>query len=278
MEPARAPRRGVIEVAGPEARALLHRLVTNDVEGLSPGEARYAALLTPQGKILVDFFIVSAPDATQEDRFLIDCPAELAADLTRRLTLYKLRAKVSVADHSDVIDATPLLQAPAVRDAALIVFADPRHTALGFRTIGARDAVAALRGLADDVTARRVEAGVPEGGVDFFYNDAFPHEANLDRTHGVDFSKGCYVGQEVVSRMQHRGTARKRVLPVWFEGEAPVPGTEIFAADLPVGTTGSSAGTRGLALVRTDRVSDAVAAGTPLLAAGRPVRIDAMPV
>lgn len=278
MEPARTSRRGVIEVAGPEARALLHRLVTNDVEGLSPGETRYAALLTPQGKILVDFFIVSAPDATQEDRFLIDCPAELAADLTRRLTLYKLRAKVSVTDRSEGLDATPLLQAPALGDPALIVFADPRHAALGLRAIGPHDAVAALRGLADDVTARRIEAGVPEGGVDFLYNDAFPHEANLDRTHGVDFNKGCYVGQEVVSRMQHRGTARKRVLPVWFEGEAPAPGTGIFAADLPVGTTGSSAGTRGLALVRTDRVSDAVAAGTPLLAAGRPVRIDAMPV
>ena len=278
MEPARAPRRGVIEVAGPDARELLHRLVTNDVEGLSPGKARYCALLTPQGKILVDFFIVSAPDATQRDRFLLDCPAELAADLTKRLTLYKLRAKASVANLSEVLEATPLLQAPDGGDAALIVFADPRHAALGFRAIGPRDVVAALRGLAEIVNARRVEAGVPEGGVDFLYNDAFPHEANLDLTHGVDFKKGCYVGQEVVSRMQHRGTARKRVLPVWFEGAAPAPGTEIFAADLPVGTTGSSAGTRGLALVRTDRVGDAAAAGTPLLAAGQPVRIGGMPV
>lgn len=274
MEPARAPRRGVIEVAGSEARELLHRLVTNDVEGLSAGEARYAALLTPQGKIVVDFFIVAASSKGEDDRFLIDCPSELASDLTRRLTLYRLRAKVTLADRSDEWDATPLLDADTTGDPGLTVFADPRHPALGLRVIGPRDAVDVLRGFAADVTARRVEAGVPEGGTDFIYNDAFPHEANLDRVHGVDFRKGCYVGQEVVSRMQHRGTTRKRVLPVTFEGEAPAPGTEIVAADLPVGTTGSSIGTRGLAMVRVDRVSDAAAAGTPLLAAGRPVRVD----
>ena len=262
--------RGVVEVNGPEARALLQRLVTNDVETLRPGEARYAALLTPQGKIMVDFIIVSSPTPDEPERFLLDCPRELAADLAKKLTLYRLRAKVTVSDRSPELGAVALVQEIAPVDLGVSIYADPRSAALGFRAIGPRDVIATLG--APDVQRKtlRIEADVPEGGIDFAYGDTFPHEANLDRLNGVDFRKGCYVGQEVVSRMQHRSTTRKRVMPVTFEGDPPPPGAEIRSGDLPIGIMGSSAGGRGLALVRIDRAAEATA---PLLADGRPVRL-----
>jgi tRNA-modifying protein YgfZ len=259
MEPEPVAVRGVVEVAGPEARALLQRLITNDVEKLAPGEARYAALLTPQGKIVVDFLAVSTPSLDQPERFLLDCPAHLAPALARKLTMYKLRAQVSVADLSGELGAVPLIEAIAPGDSGLTVYSDPRSAALGLRVIGPHSVIATLRGAAAEIEQRRIEAGVPEGGVDFQYEDAFPHEANLDRLNGVDFAKGCYVGQEVVSRMHHRGTTRKRVIGVSFEGPAPLPGTPITAGDVAIGSMGSSVPLRGLALVRTDRASEAVA-------------------
>lgn len=265
--------RGVIEVAGPDARDLLQRLITNDVETLLPGDARYAALLTPQGKIVVDFLVLSAPTPEQPERFLLDCPVGLAADLAKKLTMYKLRAKVAVTDRSAELGAAPLAEAMTPGGSGLLIFADPRSPVLGFRAIGPHEALAAAHAVPADADARRIAAGVPEGGRDFAYGEAFPHEANLDRIHGVDFGKGCYVGQEVVSRMQHRGTARKRVLAVFFQDEAPVPGSEIVAGTLPVGTMGSSAGGRGLAMVRTDRVAEAQASGHPITANGRSISI-----
>ena len=265
--------RGVVEVCGPDARSLLQRLITNDVEQLAPGEARYAALLTPQGKIVVDFLVVSAPTPDEPERFLLDCPAPLVADLARKLTTYKLRAKVVIVDRSADLTAVPLTEEASDAESGTLIYADPRHTALGFRAIGPREALARLAARTDHASTRRIEAGVPEGGLDFVYGDAFPHEANLDQLHGVDFKKGCYVGQEVVSRMQHRGTARKRVLPVSFMGESPSPGTEIMAGNLLVGTMGAAAGTQGLALLRTDRVADAMASGTAITADGRALMV-----
>jgi folate-binding protein YgfZ len=265
--------RGVVKVAGFDARTLLQNLVTNDVEGLLPGEARYAALLTPQGKILVDFIVVSAPTPDEPERFLLDCPGHLAADLARRLTMYKLRAKVHVTDLSRELGAAPLAQPLAPTDTGLLVYADPRSAALGERAIGPGAIVAGVAADPGDADAHRIEAGVPEGGIDFAYGDAFPHEANFDRLNGVDFRKGCYVGQEVVSRMQHRGTARKRVEAVFFAADPPASGTELFAGSLPVGQIGSVSGARGLALVRIDRVGEARAGGTPITAAGRPVTV-----
>ncbi len=116
--------------------------------------------------------------------------------------------------------------------------------------------------------AHRIATGVPRGGLDFIYGDAFPHETNMDRLHGVDFDKGCYVGQEVVSRMQHRGTARTRTVRIILDGPAPEPGAAILAGDKPVGTMGSTADHHGLALIRIDRVADALEAGTPLTSGG----------
>ena len=157
-----------------------------------------------------------------------------------------------------------------------LAFADPRNAALGWRILVPEELaqkVADLIGaeLVDSAAyeAHRIAVGVPRGGLDFMYGDAFPHETNMDRLHGVDFDKGCYVGQEVVSRMQHRGTARTRTRAGRARRTSRrKPGTPILAGDKPVGTMGSSAGQRGLALIRIDRVADALDAGMPLTAGG----------
>ncbi len=271
MKAAFLPDRGVVKIAGDDARGFFNNLVTSEIDDLAPGSARFAALLTPQGKIVADFLVTEAP-AGHGGGLLLDCPRELAQPLATKLGFYKLRAKVTVENLSDglgvlaVWDGEPTMQPD-------LTFADPRNTALGFRILVPADLAektATVLGaeLVDESTyeAHRIACGVPRGGIDFAYGDAFPHETNMDRLHGVDFDKGCYVGQEVVSRMQHRGTARTRIVPVTFTGMAPIAGTEIRAADKPIGTMGSSAGERGLALLRTDRASDALDANAPLLA------------
>lgn len=259
--------RGVVEVGGSEAGALLQRLFTNDVAGLTPRQGRYAALLTPQGKIVVDFLVVLC-GAGDENRFLLDCPRTLAADLAKKLTMYRLRAQVTVADRSADLGVAAFW--PDRPTTAGIVFRDPRHDALGYRVIARRADLAGIgaEAGAEEFRAHRILAGVPEGGVDFAYGETFPHEANLDRLHGLDFSKGCYVGQEVVSRVEHRGTARKRVTPVIFEGEPPPIGTEVMVGDIAIGTMGSAVGGCGLAMVRTDRAAEAAALGAVATANG----------
>jgi folate-binding protein YgfZ len=119
---------------------------------------------------------------------------------------------------------------------------------------------------ADDYEGHRIRCGVPKGGVDFAFGDTFPHDADMDLIHGVDFRKGCYIGQEVVSRVEHRGSARKRIIPVSLRGTAPAPGSEIRAGEIVIGTMGSAAGDRGLAMIRTDRAEEALAAGLQLIA------------
>ena len=251
--------RGIVEVEGPDARALLHRLVTSDVAGLRRGETRYAALLSPQGKITFDFLIVDGTGEAGPDRFLLDVPAAQAGDLARKLSLYRLRADVRIVDRSAELGVTAHWpDGPGPRD--------PRHPDLGTRAVGARAAADADAASAYD--AHRIALGVPDGGRDFAYGDAFPHDANLDRLGGVDFAKGCYVGQEVVSRVHHRGTARKRIVPVRFDGRAPAPGAEITVGETAIGTMGTSSGEVGLATVRTDRAADAAALGAPAIADG----------
>ena len=159
-----------------------------------------------------------------------------------------------------------------------LTFPDPRDAALGFRILVPAELAAKTAKLIgaelldeDAYEAHRIATGVPRGGIDFAYGDAFPHESNMDRLKGVDFDKGCYVGQEVVSRMQHRGTARTRIVGVALDGGIPEPGSEIRAADRPIGTMGSSANGQGLALIRTDRATDALDAGAPFLAGDQPI-------
>jgi hypothetical protein len=235
-------------------------------------------LLTPQGKIIVDFLITEAPSG-HGGGFLIDCPRALAQSLADKLGFYKLRAKVSVENLSDSLGVLAAWDGDPVVKPDL-TFADPRNAALGWRTLvpaELKQKVADLIGadLVDSSAydAHRIALGVPRGGLDFIYGDAFPHETNMDRLHGVDFDKGCYVGQEVVSRMQHRGTARTRTVRIVLEDFSPEPGTAIVAGDKPVGTIGSTAGHNGLALIRLDRAADALAAGTPLTSGGLAVRL-----
>ncbi len=273
MKAAFLPDRGVVKVAGEDARNFLNGLVTTDVCKLAPGLGRFGALLTPQGKITVDFLITEAP-AGHGGGFLIDCPRALAQNLADKLKFYKLRAKVTVENLSDDLgvlaawDGVPAAQPD-------LAFADPRDARLGFRILipaELRDKLAALIGAelvdATEYEAHRIASGVPRGGLDFTYGDAFPHETNMDRLAGVDFDKGCYVGQEVVSRMQHRGTARTRTVKVLIGEFSPEIGATILAGDKPVGTIGSTSSGKGIALVRTDRVTDALDAGQKLTAGG----------
>ena len=256
--------RAVVRVTGEAARNFLQGLITNHIDQAKPGSAIHAGLLTPQGKILVDFFVL--PDG---DGFLLDLAKAKLADLIQRLTIYKLRTQVAFAEEPSLGVAaswgsTPLLPVGS------IVYADPRLPELGLRILLPANADISALGCAlaseDEYHARRIAVGVPEGGRDYIFGDAFPHEAMFDQLNGVDFKKGCFVGQEVVSRMEHRGTARKRI--VGIEGEAPLPpsGTEIMSGSMAIGTLGSVTGSSGLALLRLDRAEEAKAAGTPLRA------------
>jgi tRNA-modifying protein YgfZ len=282
MKAAFLPDRGVVKVSGEDARNFLNGLITTDVTRLEPGSARFGALLTPQGKIVVDFLITEAPSGQGGGLgggLLIDCPRALAQGLASKLGFYKLRAKVTVENLSDSLGVI------AAWDGELammpdLAFADPREPGLGWRILtpeGLKQKVADLAGadLVDsaDYEAHRIALGVPRGGLDFMYGDAFPHETNMDRLSGVDFDKGCYVGQEVVSRTQHRGTARTRIVRVSLDGPRPEPGTAILAGDKPVGTMGSAADNKGLALIRIDRVTDALGAGLALTAGGLAIRL-----
>jgi folate-binding protein YgfZ len=271
--------RGVLRVAGEDAAGFLQGLLTNDVEKLAAGVARYAALLSPQGKILFDFLVLRIPAASGA-AFLIDCPAAEAGQLARRLGFYRLRAKAEIADESAdraVIARWDDRSGPApTDDLDGVAFADPRDPRLGARVIVARATAPApsAAGL-EAYEAHRIGLGVPRGGVDFAYADIFPHDANLDLLHGVDFDKGCYVGQEVVSRMRHRGGVRKRIVRVALAGAPPPPGTPVVAGDAQLGALGSAAAGRALALLRLDRVEDARAAGIALSAAGVGLAVEA---
>ncbi len=270
----RLPGRGVVSVAGREARALLDRLVTCDMDPVSPGTARFGALLSPQGKVLADF-LVFGPGGVDEEAFLLDVPATCAADLVKRLNLYRLRARVDICDRSGELDIIAGWQEALTPKGAIVAAPDPRWAALGWRAVFAADgnSPAGPDGEAA-YHAHRIALGVPEAGLDFPLGEAFPHEALMDQLGGVDFGKGCYVGQEVVSRMQHRGTARTRIVSVRYEGEGAAPGTEVTAGERVLGRTGTASVGRGFAMMRLDRTAEALAAGMPVLADGRSVRFE----
>ncbi|MEC9369175.1 MAG: folate-binding protein [Pseudomonadota bacterium] len=257
------PDRTVLRVGGEEARKFLQGLVTNDMDRVSGGKAIHAALLTPQGKILFDFLIVE-----DQNSFLLDCPREVAAELAKRLTFYRLRAKVEIADMFRTLAVSAIWGAEPQPATEGLLFQDPRLAELGYRLIappGAETGYGCESAMDADYHAHRIALGVPEGGRDFAFGDTFPHEADFDQLAGVDFKKGCYVGQEVVSRMHHRANARKRVVPV--EGDGPIAaGTQVTAGDFPIGIVGSVTGKSGLALLRLDRAVEALAKGERLRA------------
>jgi len=278
MKAALLPDRGVVKVDGEDARRFLNGLLTTDIEAADPTSPRFAALLTPQGKILFDGIVAVAPPQ-DGGGFFIDCPRALAANLVDRLNFYKLRAKVTVEDLSETLGVLALWDGTGTTEYGL-VYADPRLPALGLRVMlpphvaaeAAHDLGATLVAPAD-YEAHRIALGVPRGGLDFVYGDAFPHEADMDQLNGVDFDKGCYVGQEVVSRIEHRARARSRVVPIAYDDFAPQDGVPVMAGERSVGTMGSAAAGRGLALLRLDRVEDALAAGSGLSAGGVAIRL-----
>lgn len=262
--------RGVVSVTGADAMSLLQGLVTCDIDHLKPGDASLGALLTPQGKILFDFIVTPAPAGSlpglDEDGFLFDVAAASAADLAKRLNFYKLRAKVAVTNRSDDFAVAARWNDEGAQLPGLAL-ADPRLPALGQRAIAPAAAMAGLDGIDANAghlawRAHRIALAVPEGGADYAFGEVFPHEADLDQLGAIAFDKGCYVGQEVVSRMHHRGTARTRMVAARLdEGVVVSRGDDIMAGDKRIGDIRASAGASAIAMVRLDRYADALAAG-----------------
>jgi hypothetical protein len=242
--------RAVIALSGPEARGFLQGLVTNDLDQLAPGRALYAALLTPQGKILFDFLIAEGDGAV-----LLDVAAAARDALLKRLKMYRLRAKVDIEARDQLAVLLGLDDVHAVQG---VTFADPRNPALGHRTLGAR---AEMPAAATEAAyhAHRLDLGIPESA-DFGTDKMFALDAGLDELHAVSFTKGCYVGQELTARMKHRGTARKRLLTITAATDLPPSGTPLKAGAREIGEIASTYGTRGFALVRLDRLDEAGAA------------------
>jgi folate-binding protein YgfZ len=248
------PERGVVRVGGADARPFLQNLITNNIDLVEGSRAIYAGLLTPQGKFLFDFIIVADADA-----LLFDCDGARTADLVKRLNFYKLRAQVTIEDVSASHKVAALWGAETV--AADGAFADPRLSALGFRLIAATpDTGTAEAATPADYHRHRISLGVGDAAQDFELDRTFPLEVNFDELNGIDFQKGCFVGQEVTSRTKRRGTIRKRLLPCSVEGALPKPHTPVRAAGREVGTvfSGDAEAGRVLALLRLDFVRGAV--------------------
>jgi folate-binding protein YgfZ len=248
---ARLDSRALVRVAGPEAKSFLHNLLTQDVETLTPGEIRFAAMLSPPGRLLFDLFLWGEDGAV-----VLDVAAERRDSLIQRLSMYRLRAQVEIA-----ADDRPVFASwPGVAEGFAT---DPRLAALGGRALGARTAGATE----DQWDGHRLAVGVPDPARDAGSDRTYPIEANFDLLNGIDFQKGCFVGQETTSRMKRRGEVKKRMLPLAFDGPAPAPGTEVLNGELRAGEvlTGREGG--AMALLRLDRLD-----GT-LTTDGRPVTV-----
>jgi folate-binding protein YgfZ len=258
--------RGVIKVAGADATTFLHKLVTNSVQNIAPGESRFSGLLTPQGKLLFDFIVVPLPEGP-ETGYYFDCVKEQAADLVKRVNFHKMRAKITVEDVSASLGVAAFWGGEAPSGIEGTVYKDMRSPDMGYRVIAAPEVLAKLAEPQEAAyEAHRVAQGVPKGGLDYVYGDTFVHDVNLDFQNGVDFKKGCYVGQEVVARVHFRKSARKRIVKVHFDGPVPASGTQIMAGEVAIGQIGSIAGSDGLATLRLDRLEEAKTAGTAVKA------------
>lgn len=258
---ARLHDRALVSVSGPDWRSFLQGLLTQDIETLSVGELRYGALLAPQGRLLFDLFIEGG-----EDGALVEVEASRRDEFIQRLSMYRLRAKVTIERAEGGVFV--LWDTEAAGDPWR---PDPRLRALGFRAYALRapDAPAATEVEADAYHAHRLALGVPDPGRDCAGETTYPIEANLDLLNGVDFRKGCFVGQETTSRMKRRGPVKSRILPLAFDGEPPPPGAEVLAGALRAGELRTGGAGRALALLRLDRI-----AGADLTVEGRPVRVE----
>jgi folate-binding protein YgfZ len=244
------PDQDVVRISGPDARKLLNDTLTSRFDDDLRGAGRWFALLSPQGKIQVEGLVTEA-----DDGFWFTLPGELAADFVKRMKLYRLRAKVEIEPRPELgVFWTP--DNGGAHDARL-AFRDERAGGLGIRLIQPRDAAEpGDAGLA--YHAARIAVGVPAFGADFGSNEVFPHDIGMDFLGGLDFQKGCYVGQEVVSRMQHRGTARRRPVIVTGVPEGAAAGAPLLVGEREAGTVGREIGGRAVAIVRLDRVTGAV--------------------
>lgn len=251
---ARLASRAVIAVSGPDWRSFLQGLLTQDVETLAVGELRFAGLLTPQGKLLYDLFV-----AGTEDGALLDVATAHRDAILARLTMYRLRAKADLAA-SD----RPVIAVFGGEASGPGLYADPRLPALGARAYHDR----ATNADEDAYEAHRLALGVP-GPADWGSEANYPIEANFDLLAGIDFKKGCFVGQETTSRMKRRGTIKNRMLPITFEGAPPAFGSEVLAGDLRAGEVLGGREGRAMALLRLDRIDGAV-----LNVEGRAVRVE----
>lgn len=254
--------RAIVSVSGKDAEDLLQGLITTDLDALTADEARPGALLTPQGKILFDFMI-----SRHGDGFRLETAAEQAEALLKRLTMYKLRSAVTLSldTETPTVVAFDEPKASGYRDHRF-----EKAGAVVFRTYGEADTDTAS---AADFDQLRIASGIAVSGPDFALQDAFPHDVLMDRNGALSFRKGCYVGQEVVSRMQHRGTPRRRVVIVSGASALPESGTAITAEGKSIGTLGTVRGASALAIVRIDKAGEAMANGVDLLAGDVPVTV-----
>ncbi len=241
---ARLDSRALIRVSGPDARAFLHNLVTQDVETLAPGELRFGALLSPPGRQLFDLFLWGEPDG-----IVLDVAADRRDALLQRLTMYKLRAQVVIQPDNRPVFAAWGGDVPAG------FVTDPRTPGLGGRACGAAVAIDATE---DDWQAHRLAVGVPDPAADAPSDRIYPIEANFDLLNGIDFHKGCFVGQETTSRMKRRGAIRNRMLPIAFDGPPPLFGAEVLNGELRAGEVLSGRDGAAMALLRLDRLDGAL--------------------
>ncbi|MBT3533910.1 MAG: folate-binding protein YgfZ [Rhodospirillaceae bacterium] len=275
------PGRDVLRLSGADVRTFLQALVTRDLDHLSPKNAVYGALLTPQGKYLFDFFI-----AQQDDDLLLDVEAARRDELVKRLNMYRLRADVTIerADNWQVhavFDGDIGLEQAVGAARAFgdgVAFVDPRLAAAGARIMapaGQADEILGATGLiageAADYDYVRLNLALPDSGRDLVVDKSLMLESNLDALHGVDFDKGCFVGQELTARTKYRALVRKRLLPVTIDGPVPVPNAPLMAGDKEIASMRSGQGDRGLALVRLDRLAEAGGLGLSLTADGTTV-------
>ena len=259
---ARLDSRALVRVAGPDARPFLHNLLTQDVETLAAGELRFGALLSPPGRLLFDLFLWG-----EEGAVVLDVTADRREALMQRLTMYRLRADVTVEARAEPVFAAwaPAFAGVSGRPVEGFV-ADPRGAGLGGRRYGAAAANA------DEATyhAHRLSLGVPDPAADAPMDTTYPIEANFDLLNGIDFHKGCFVGQETTSRMWRRGAIRNRMLPIIFDGPAPAFGAEVLNGELRAGEVRSGRDGAAMALLRLDRIDGALTVNGRAVAVRRP--------
>jgi folate-binding protein YgfZ len=258
--------RALVAVSGPDSRPFLDNLLSNRVDDLKPGEARAALLLTPQGKFLFDLFVIGPAEGEPQDILLLDVQAARRDELIRRLSLYKLRAKVTVEPVDGAVWAAwGGASGEGWPGEGWIL--DPRLPALGWRGYGRGAKVDKGE---DAYDAHRLLHGAPDPARDCEPDRTFPLEADYDLLNAIDFKKGCYVGQETTSRMKRRSGVKTRMAPITFDGAPPPRGTPVQTAEgLRAGEVLGGTDGRALALLRLDR-----AVSGPLACEGRPVALD----